>query len=270
LKCFNKTGRKIHRRFNGFWYSEIVKQKQWRKITMAQGSGNSGQGNGSGPSRPATTNGTDLDDVLNGGNGKDTIFGLLGNDTISGGNAKDVLDGGDGDDALDGGNGNDMLMGGLGNDMLDGGLGNDNMSGGDGDDRFNGGMGHDVLSGGLGADVFVLDSNVFKGGSDVIKDFTLTVTTTTTTTDPDTGETTTTTTTVLGDVLDLHGILQGFDPVTDALSDFVHITESGGNTVVSVDRNGDGEGEFKVIATLEDITGLDAATLLANGQITVT
>ena len=218
---------------------------------MAKGT-NNGNGNG-GVGTGGSVLATDLDDELNGGNGMDTIFGMAGNDTISGGNGKDKLHGDDGDDFLSGGNGKDMLWGDVGLDVL------------------NGGIGKDVLTGGLDADTFVLDSNALKGGSDTITDFTETVTTTTTTTDPDTGETITTTTTVLGDVLELDGILHGFNPVNDLLADFVQLTESGGNTVVSIDANGaEGGAHFKPLVTLEGVTGLDAAELLASGNILVT
>lgn len=194
-----------------------------------------------------------------------------GDDTIDTGNGKDVFSGGDGNDTLTGGNGKDVLNGDAGDDILSGGRGNDMLMGGDGNDTLNGGIGHDLLTGGAGADTFVLDSTAFKGGSDTITDFLPTVTTDTTTTDPTTGETTTTTTTTANDVLDLHGILHGYDPLTSNLSDFVHFTEVNGNTVVSVDCNGAANGaHFTTVATLENVTGLDPAALLAAGALVVT
>ena len=199
-----------------------------------------------------TTFGTTGDDMLNGGNGKDNIFGDDGNDLITGGNGKDVLSGDLGDDLLSGGNGNDKLDGGAGNDTL------------------NGGIGQDMLTGGDGADTFRFDTDALKGGSDTITDFTPTVTTTTTTTDPTTGATTTTTTTSVNDVLELHGILHGFDPLTSNLSDFFRFTEMNGNTVVSIDKDGTSHGaHFSSLVTLEGVTGLDPAALLAAGNIVV-
>ena len=207
---------------------------------------------GAGSNGYTTLDGTSGDDILNGGNGKSIINGGDGNDTLYGGNGKDVLNGDAGDDTLYGGNGNDMLNGGDGNDVL------------------NGGIGHDVLTGGAGADTFVFDSTALKGGSDEVTDFTPTVTTTTTTTDPTTGLTTTTTTTVTNDVLELHSLLQGYDPLTSHLSDFVHFTQVGANTVVSVDANGAAHGaHFTTIATLDGITGLDPAALLASGNLVI-
>jgi Ca2+-binding RTX toxin-like protein len=211
---------------------------------------------GSGSDGFTTLDGTSGDDILNGGNGKNIINGGDGNDLITGGNGKDVLNGDAGDDTLYGGNGNDML------------------NGGDGNDTLNGGIGHDVLTGGAGADTFAFDSTALKGGSDEVTDFTPTVTTTatTTTTDPVTGLTTTstTTTTVTNDVLELHNLLQGYDPLTSQLSDFVHFTQVGANTVVSVDTNGAVHGaHFTAIATLDGITGLDPAALLASGNIVI-
>jgi Ca2+-binding RTX toxin-like protein len=219
----------------------------------------------------APTLATEGDDILNGGNGMDALNGGGGNDVISGGNGKDTLDGGLGDDVLLGGNANDSLYGDDGNDALDGGNGTDMLDGGAGTDRLNGGIGHDVLTGGADADTFVFDANALKGGGDTVTDFLPSVTTTTTVIDPLTGLPVTTTATVTNDVLEFHGILQGFDPLTSNLADFVQLSESNGSTMVSVDRNGSlGGASFTRVATLEGVTGLDAATMLADGNILVT
>lgn len=192
--------------------------------------------------------GTSDDDVINAGNGKGNVYGGDGNDTITGGNGMDKLYGEVGDDNLSGGNAKDMLNGGDGNDFLNGGIGKDSLFGGD------------------GADTFLFDSSALKGGSDTLNDFV--ATTTVTTTNTETGETTTTTTT--NDRLEFHDLLDGYDPLTSNIADYVQLKEVGGNTIVSVDRDGAAHGtHFTQVVTLEGVTGLDAATMLADGNIVV-
>jgi len=136
-----------------------------------------------------------------------------------------------GADTLSGGNGNDILIGQEGNDTLDGGAGNDILWGG---------SGNDVLWGGAGADTFLFTSA--EHGVDTIKDFSL----------------------AQGDVLDISNILTGFDPLTDSLSDYVNISQSGGNTIVKVDATG--SGNFQTIAILEGVS-VDLNALTVNGNL---
>jgi len=136
-----------------------------------------------------------------------------------------------GADTLSGGNGNDVLIGQEGADTLDGGAGNDILWGG---------SGNDVLWGGTGADTFLFTSA--EHGVDTIKDFSL----------------------AQGDVLDISNILTGFDPLTDSLSDYVNISQSGGNTIVKVDATG--SGNFQTIAILEGVS-VDLNALTTNGNL---
>lgn len=201
-----------------------------------------------------------------GTNGVTDIFGTPDDDFLYGGNGKGRISGGDGNDTITGGNGKDELNGDAGDDSLFGGNSKDVLNGGDGSDLLNGGIGKDSLFGGAGADIFVFDSSGLKGGSDTIRDFVPTATVTST--DPTTGETTTTTTT--NDVLEFRDLLQGYDPLTGDLSDYFSLTEVGGNTIVSVDRDGETNGaKFTQVVTLEGVTGLDEATLLAAGNIVI-
>jgi len=198
--------------------------------------------------------------------GQEEFLGTFGDDVYFQGNGKGKVSGGDGNDTLTGGNGKDDLNGDAGNDLLSGGNAKDLLNGGAGSDMLNGGIGKDTLWGGEDADIFVFDGSGLKGGSDTIKDFV--ASTTVTTTDVETGATTTVTT--LGDVLELHDLLQGYDAMTSNLADFVNLTEVNGNTVVSVDRDGAEKGvKFTQLVTLEGVTGLDEATVLASGNILV-
>lgn len=196
--------------------------------------------------------------VIRGGDGNDVLGGTAGADTIYGGLGNDVLVGGDGGDSLYGEAGNDTLVGGTGSDMLDGGDGNDRMIGFDGADTLLGGAGndlligggsHDVLTGGAGADTFVFDPTSFKGGTDTVTDFNA----------------------AEGDVLEFQLLLTGFDPLTSALSDFVHLeTNAKGDTNVYVDADGAANGShYARVGTLDGSGVLDEDALFANHQILV-
>ena len=177
-------------------------------------------------------------DTITGGTGDDAIVGMAGNDTLHGGDGADQVRGGDGTDTLYGDAGNDTLYGGAGADTLSGGNNNDTLSGGDG---------ADALTGGSGADTFVFRQG--ETGSDTISDFS--------TTD--------------GDKIDVHALLTGYDPLTSAITDFVHVTASGGNAIVSVDVDGPagGAANFVQIATLTGMSALAGTKtdLLANGNL---
>ena len=139
---------------------------------------------------------------------------------------------------------NDMLYGGAGNDFLDGGVG---------DDVLNGGTGADTLFGGFGTDVFVLADG--DGAIDQILDFHLDVQA-----EDD------------GDILDVSGLLEGFDAAQDAIDDFLQLTASGDKTTLSVNQDGAGD-DFVAVAQfdLSDGNGIqadaDLAQLLASGNV---
>lgn len=121
-----------------------------------------------------------------------------------------------------------------GNDIIHGGAGDDLIFGQEGHDIISGDAGHDVIYGGSGADTFVFNS--VSEGVDDIMDFN----------------------TAEGDVIDVSSILSGFDPLTDDIHNYVIATETGGNTVISVDVTGTaGIGGSVDIAVLNGVTGLD-------------
>lgn len=177
-----------------------------------------------------TTNGTTAANTILGRGGNDTINGLAGNDNLHGGSGNDTIKGGDG---------NDLVHGGIGNDMIYGDAGNDIIYGDDGLDN---------LYGGTGADIFMfLKETAFKN-IDVINDFSKTQ----------------------NDKISIKDLLQGYDPLTKAITDFVQITTSGSNSILKVDADGGANG-FVQIATIKGITGLtDEASLVASGHLIVT
>ena len=246
------------------------------------------------------------DDILNGAGGIDTVsyagsvagvtvnLGLTssqntigaGYDTIS--NIENIT-GSSGNDTLTGNSGNNLIEGGLGNDILNGAGGIDTLSyenalssttiklnttaqqntGSSGLDTItnfeniiasayndvligssaanvlNGRGGNDTITGGTGADTFVFDATTL-GFMDTITDFS----------------------TSQGDKLDFSKILVGYTAGQSAIDDFITMTASGSNTVVSIDRDGTGSAySSQAIATLNGVGGLEPETLLSGGSL---
>lgn len=104
-------------------------------------------------------------------------LGITGNDlanTLTGNRGANMLAGGEGKDVLNGKDGNDILAGDAGDDKLNGGNGDDVLSGGAGIDFLTGGAGSDTLTGGSEADQFKFDKLMLADGllaTDTIADF---------------------------------------------------------------------------------------------------
>lgn len=101
-----------------------------------------------------------------------------------------------------------------------------------------GGAGTDTLYGNDGIDIFNFDS--LDGSTDIIEGFSVS------------GR----------DAIDISDIVSGFDYITDDIADFVSLTESGGNTTLSVSAAGTGSG-YVSVAQLNGVTGLDLDQLYA-------
>jgi T1SS-143 domain-containing protein len=188
-------------------------------------------------------------DELTGREGHDTIYGGAGNDELFGDGmdtdtytGNDKLYGEDGDDLLYGRNGDDFLDGGIGNDVLYGEAGNDTLIGGAGNDHLIGGAGHDILTGGTGADTFWFMA--VNEGIDRITDFKASE----------------------GDKLELSNVITNFDPVTDAINNFVFATHVDGNTIISVNNDGTGAAGATQVAVLENVN-VNVTDLFNNGNI---
>ena len=154
------------------------------------------------------------------------------------------LSGGDGDDILVGGNADDTLKGRRGDDVLIGKDGDDSLWGNDGNDILYGGLGSDTMKGGDGADIFMLDGQ--STDVDIVKDFRS------------------------NDTLSISNILS-FDNMHDSITDFIKLSESNGDTIISVDVDGAANGEnFVQIATLNNVTDIGSAQdLYASGDLIV-
>ena len=193
--------------------------------------------------------GTSVVDTISGQGGDDTIFGLAGNDNLNGNGDNDIIYGGSGDDVIAGNDGLDKLYGGSGNDTITG--GNDN-------DTIVGGFGNDAIQGGNATDTIVYLS--LDDGKDTIGGFNTDVPTTKS-----------------GDVLDISAVLDLADSTwTDgqnlafAISNgFVSLTNSGGNTLVSVDIDGNAGSLFQstALAVLTGVDPITAATTLADNIV---
>lgn len=196
-----------------------------------------------------TIYGGDDGDTLYGTGGSDTLYGDAGNDIIYGdfqsgssGAGNDTLYGGTGNDTLDGGYGDDILYGEDNFDQLYGREGNDTLSGGAGVDYLIGGLGNDTMTGGSSADRFYLEAGDLGSFSDTITDFS----------------------TAQGDQLWVSTLLSGYDPLTDAITDFVRITDNGTHSFLAIDSNG-GADNFVQIAQLSNVTGLTDEEALETG-----
>lgn len=176
------------------------------------------------------------------------IGGTSGNDSVSGNSSDNTLIGYAGNDTINSGSGNDDAHGGAGNDTLYGDGGTDLLHGGVGNDVLYGGDGLDTIYGGAGADTFKFQTASAFNNVDVVKDFS----------------------TAQADIIDLTDILgAAYNPLSDAIADFVSFSESSGSTFVSVDRDGTG-GTYSMaqIIKLENVTGLASAeTLETNGNL---
>lgn len=193
-------------------------------------------------------NGGAGNDILRGNGGNDTVFGGLDNDNILGGSGHDTLHGDEGDDTIRGEDHNDRIYGGDGIDLLFGDNGDDLLQGDAGNDYLYGGAGTDYLSGGAGLDRFDFRAADLGSGVDRILDF-------------DASE---------NDRIDLRDLLSGYNSATDDINNFVSLTDSAGNSVLSVDVNGlSGGANFQDVVQINGYNGLDVNTLIANGNLLV-
>ena len=180
--------------------------------------------------------------TINGTTGADTLYGTTGNDTINGNNGADIIYGGAGNDIIHGNSQDDTIYAGSGNDTVFGDAQKDRIFGGSGNDVIDGGAGQDTLTGGLGADTFVFsaltDSDKNSAASDIITDFQHGV-----------------------DKIDLHLIDantvaagdQAFAfvaaPHADTIANSVTWSESGGNTIIHIDVDGDTTPDMQIVLT---------------------
>lgn len=175
----------------------------------------------------------------------DSMIGSHNDDALSGWSGDDILKGRQGNDFLSGGDGEDLIYGNKGNDLIFGGNGNDEIYGGFGSDTIHGQGGADILHGRTGGDTFVFDSTAVSD-VDTILDFSVSD----------------------NDAIDISMLLQGYDPLTDLITDFVQITDDGTDSFVAVDLDGTRTNHTSIqIIQMSNVTGLDEVTLETNGNL---
>ena len=152
------------------------------------------------------------------------------------------------DNTLVGGSGVNGLYGYAGNDTIYGNAGADYVHGGEGNDILYGGAGADYLYGETGADVFVFENATAFSGLDTVYDFNKTE----------------------GDAINIADLLWDYDPMQDAINDFVSLTSSGGNTTLRVDRDGNG-GTYSAqnVVTINSQTWSDVDDMLTNAHLII-
>ena len=211
-------------------------------------------------------------DFIYGSDADNYIWGLAGNDNLDGDLGADTIDGGAGSDYVDydrsdaavnvnlktgintGGDAEgdtlisiENVTGSDFNDTITGSDVGNKIYGGKGDDIIAGSGGTDILYGENGADTFVYYASDTFGFVDTIKDF-------------DTTE---------GDAIDISDLLIGYDPLTDAITDFVQFTSTGStgaHGALSIDADGGGD-SFVLIANITDQPNLNAETLETSGNL---
>ncbi len=182
----------------------------------------------------------------------DTALTLVSTDTLEqdfnvtlGSNSDDfILSFNGSTEAIYGLDGDDYILGVFGDNYLSGGDGDDtiiDLLGGD--DVLYGGNGDDLLIAGFGADTFVFKES--DTGTDTIIGFKKNQ----------------------GDKLDLSDLLDNYNPLQDAIEDFIILTTDRGNLTVSVDSDGTGAGAAQEIAVITGGRNLDIDDLIDTGSL---
>jgi Ca2+-binding RTX toxin-like protein len=107
-----------------------------------------------------------------------------------------------------------------------------------GNDILDGGSGSDTLTGNSGADIFAFSSS--SSTVDTVTDFSKSQ----------------------NDKIDIWNLLSGYDPVSDAISDYAAFTGATGGSLLKINADGAGT-DFKTVASFSiDLSHTDIATLL--------
>ncbi len=169
--------------------------------------------------------------AVTGGTGNTTVTGAPGGYTaVKLGDGNDIVQIGGSHDVIVLGTGTDVVSGTQGMAFITTGAGNDTITVGGSGNHIDAGGGTNTITGGSGDDTFVLPKA--SQGSDAITGFSETN----------------------GDVLDLRSALAGtsWNDKPATLGNYLKVTDSGGNTTLSIAASGSGAGTM--IATLNGVT----------------
>ena len=215
--------------------------------------------NGTGNEMDNLITGNDGNNILDGDSGADTMVGGLGNDIYIVDANGDVVteNNGEGTDEVQtsisytlGADVENLTL--TGAAFIDG-TGNalaNVITGNSGNNILDGVSGADTLTGGGGADMFMFHNPSAFADLQTITDFS----------------------TAEGDSLNIHELMlaSSFDPQVMDINDFISITESGSDSIISIDLDGLGTAYGWVdIATLQGVTGLASVGVLVDGDIIV-
>lgn len=125
----------------------------------------------------------------------------------------------------------------------------DTITGSSAANIIDGGGGTDTIYGGSGADTFMFKAATALSASVTIEDFSKSA----------------------GDKIDISDVLAGhYDPLQNAINNFVQMAVSGSDTVIKVDIDGTGSAHtWQQVATIVGVTGLSASELVHDGNLIV-
>ena len=244
-------------------------------IRSTTGTGSGGDAEGDTFSSIESIIGSDIAsgrDFIYSGDEDNVLLGLAGADVLQGGEGADIIDGGDGRDYARYSDSDEAVTINLATNVNTGGtaegdllynieaitgssfgdtlLGSDAREwfyGNRGDDLIYGGLGRDELTGGEGADTFLFLAESAFEDIDNVRDF-------------DISE---------GDHIDISDLLSEYDPLTDAISDFLTVTNNGNDSLIAVDVDGGGD-NFVTVARVRGVADLeDAEILVDSGNLIV-
>lgn len=194
----------------------------------------------------------DVTSYLNIVSGTSLVGAGNGNVTVTAPDQASLVVGGTGNQTLNGGAGNDRLIAGTGTNVLNGGAGNDVLIAGHGSATMTGGLGNDVFRFELGSHGTVGSPNVTT-----IADFN----------------------TAAGskDVLDMRDLLQGDShngTTPGNLSSYLHVTQSGADTVIEISSTGGFSGGYSASAVdqkivLQNVDLTNGGALTTDNQIII-
>ena len=225
-------------------------------ITLGNGNNHLSYNNASG----ATIHMGEGDNVIANA-GSTALTGGGGDNTVTLGNLYNIVQLGDGDNSLTLGNGRNFVTLGDGNNTVLVGKGVNTITVGGGENTINDGAGRNYITAGNGNNIFNIGHGkdvITAGNGDDHYVFTGAVAATIENFDAN-----------KGDSLDISALLHAYDPLTQAIESFVHLSTSRGSTVLSIDTNGRAHGaHFATVAVIAG-AGMDLHTLIDTGHLVV-
>lgn len=120
------------------------------------------------------------------------------------------------------------------------------MYGNGGQDIFFGASGTDVMHSGGNADTFMFENGVAYEGIDTLNNFS----------------------TSQGDKIIISDLLDNYDPLTQAIGDFVKITYVSSQYKLAVDSDG-GNNSFVTVANINSSSSLNLQDMISNGSLII-